>query len=178
MSDSARLKRLVHCGIEAWDCSCHFSFARRASQEITLIAFGLVRPATEHCGENFPHNAAWTDDTRPAQARRGETAAPIKVFHDHSRLGDKNYFEPECDTLLVVEGGNLTVTPSGGETAMVIPAAEILEIRMNIAVAKESGAFHIVTKQGLYLHFAPEGATSDEGRADVDSLRSRLGLDQ
>ena len=77
-----------------------------------------------------------------------------------------------------MEGGNLTFTPTGGETALVIPAADILEIRMNTAVAKEAGAFHIITRKGLYLHLAPEGATSDEGRADVDELRKELGLDQ
>jgi hypothetical protein len=78
----------------------------------------------------------------------------------------------------LVEGGNLTFTPTGGETPLVIPASEIIEIRMNTAVAKEAGAFHIITKKGLYLHLAPEGANADEGRADVDELRKELGLDQ
>lgn len=59
-----------------------------------------------------------------------------------------------------------------------IPASEILEIRMNTAVAKEAGAFHIITKKGLYLGLAPQGETADEGRADVDELRKQLGLDQ
>jgi len=115
---------------------------------------------------------------RPRQARRGDEAKPIRVFHDHSRLGDANYFEPPCGALLLVEGGNLTFTPTGGEAPLVIPAAEIVEIRMNTAVGKEVGAFHIITRKGLYLHLAPEGATSDEGRADVDELRQQLGLEQ
>ena len=119
---------------------------------------------------------------RPTQARRGDEMKPIRVFHDHSRLGDANYFEPPCGALLAVEGGNLTFTPTGGEAPLVIPATEILEIRMNTAVAKEAGAFHVITKQGLYLHLAPESATADEGRADVDQLRKQLrkqlGLDQ
>jgi hypothetical protein len=115
---------------------------------------------------------------RPQQARRGDGPKPIAVFHDHSRLGDKDYFEPRCGALLMAEGGNLTFTPNGGEAPLVIPAAEVIEIRMNTAVGKEVGAFHIITRQGLYLHLAPEGATADEGHADVDELRKELGLDQ
>jgi hypothetical protein len=115
---------------------------------------------------------------RPPQVRRGDAAQPIRVFHDHSRLGDKNYFEPPCGALLVVENGALTFTPAGGEPPLVIPASEIVEIRMNTAVGKEAGAFHIITRKGLYLHLAPEGTTADEGRADVDELRKQLGLDQ
>jgi hypothetical protein len=61
---------------------------------------------------------------------------------------------------------------------MMIPASEILEIRMNSAVGKEVGSFHIVTKKGLYLYLAPEAATAEEGRADVDALRKQLGLEQ
>ena len=95
-----------------------------------------------------------------------------------SRLGDINYFEPPCGALLLAENGSLTFTPTGGEAPLVIPASEILEIRMNTAVAKEAGAFHIITKSGLYLGLAPQGATADEGRADVDELRRQLGLDR
>jgi len=110
--------------------------------------------------------------------RRGEAAKAIRVFHDHSRLGDDAYFDPPCAALIVVEGGTLTFTPSGGEGPLLIPAADILEIRVNVAVGKEAGAFHILTTQGLYLDLAPEGATSDEGRADVEQLRQQLGVDQ
>jgi hypothetical protein len=49
---------------------------------------------------------------------------------------------------------------------------------MNTAVGKDSVAFHLVTKKGLYLGLTPGGATPDEGRADVDELRKQLGLDQ
>jgi len=115
---------------------------------------------------------------RPQQTRRGEAAQAIRVFHDHSRLGDTNYFEPPCGALLLAENGGLTFTSTGGEAPLVIPASEILEIRMNTAVAKEAGAFHIITKSGLYLGLAPQGATADEGRADVDELRRQLGLDR
>lgn len=115
---------------------------------------------------------------RGQQGRRGSAGAPIKVFHDHSRLGDANYFEPACGALLLVENGNLTFTPAGGENPLVIPASEIIEIRMNTVVAKEAGAFHIITKSGLYLALAAAGATAEEGRADMEELRKQLGLDQ
>jgi hypothetical protein len=109
---------------------------------------------------------------------RGDATKPIHVFQDHSRLGDPACFEPACGALLLVEGGNLTFTPGGSEEAMVIPVADIIEISMNTAVGCEVGAFHIATRQGLYLHLAPESATADDGRADVDKLRKQLGLDQ
>ena len=115
---------------------------------------------------------------RPQQTRRGDAAQSIRVFHDHSRLGDTNYFEPPCGALLLAENGSLTFTPTGGEAPLVIPASEIMEIRMNTAVAKMAGAFHIITKKGLYLGLAPQGETADEGRADVDELRRQLGLNQ
>jgi hypothetical protein len=115
---------------------------------------------------------------RPAGAIRGEAGKPIRVFHDHSRLGDAHYFEAHCGALLVAEGVNLTVTPSAGEAPLVIPSSEILEIRTNIAVGRENGAFHILTKRGLYLHLAPEGATAEEGRRTVDELRRALGVDR
>jgi len=115
---------------------------------------------------------------RPQQARRGSAGQPIKVFHDHSRLGDSNYFDPPCGALLLVENGSLTFTPAGGEQPLLIPTTDIIEIRMNTIVAKEVGAFHIITKSGLYLALAPAEATAEEGRADMDELRKQLGLDQ
>jgi hypothetical protein len=115
---------------------------------------------------------------RPQQARRGDAGLPIKVFHDHSRLGDSNYFDPTCGALLLVENGSLTFTPAGGEKPLLIPASEIIEIRMNTVVAKDAGAFHIITKSGLYLALAPVGVTAEEGRADMEELRKQLGLDQ
>jgi hypothetical protein len=119
-----------------------------------------------------------TGYARPQQARRGSAGLPIKVFHDHSRLGDSAYFDPPCPALLLVENGGLTFTPGGGEPPLLIPTSEIIEIRMNTMVAKEAGAFHIITKSGLYLALAPAGATTQEGRADLDELRKQLGLDQ
>jgi hypothetical protein len=107
---------------------------------------------------------------------RGEAAAAIKVVHDHARAGDKAYFANACGALIVVEGGNLTFTPGGGEAPRVIPAAEIAEIRLNTAVGKEVGAFHIVTKKGLYLHLAPASGTADDARTIVEALRKQLSL--
>ena len=115
---------------------------------------------------------------RPQGRNRNGEAQPIRVVHDHSRLGDTAYFEQPCGALLLVEGRNLTFTPSGGEGALVIPASEIVEIRMNTAVGREVGAFHIITRLGLYLHLAPESAQPEDGRTDVDELRKQLGLDQ
>jgi hypothetical protein len=115
---------------------------------------------------------------RPQRRTRGDEAKPIRVFHDHSRLGDAAYFEQPCGALLLVEAGNLTFTASGGEGSLVIPASDIIEIRMNTAVGREAGAFHIITRKGLYLHLAPESAKPEDGRADVDELRKQLGIDQ
>jgi hypothetical protein len=107
---------------------------------------------------------------------RGESAAPIKVVHDHSRNGDKAYFATGCGALIVVNGGNLTFTPGGGEAPRVIPASEIAEIRLNTAVGKDAGAFHIVTKKGLYIHLAPATGAADDARTIVDALRKQLSL--
>lgn len=110
-------------------------------------------------------------------ATRGEAAPkPLKVIHDHSQLGDKSYFEKGCGALVAVTGGNLTFTPSGGEAPLVIPTSEIREIRLNSTVGREIGAFHIATKQGLYLNLAPASANRDDGRADVNALLHGLGL--
>jgi hypothetical protein len=100
----------------------------------------------------------------------------IKVVHDHYRVGDKAYFEDSCGALLSVDGNNLTFTASGGEGPVVIPAGDILEIRLNTTVGRSAGAFHIATKKGLYLNLVPESGKSDDGRADVDQLRKLLGL--
>jgi hypothetical protein len=108
---------------------------------------------------------------------RGEAAPePLKVIHDHSQLGDKSYFEKGCGALITVIGGNLTFTPSGGESPLVIPASEIREIRLNSTVGREIGAFHIATKKGLFLNLAPATGTRDDGRVDVETLRKQLGL--
>ena len=107
---------------------------------------------------------------------RGEKAAVVRVVHDHSRAGDKAYIADGCGALLAVEGGSLVFTPGGGEAPRVIPSAEIAEIRLNAAIGRNIGAFHIVTKKGLYLDLAPDTGNRDDGRADVDSLRKQLGL--
>jgi hypothetical protein len=114
---------------------------------------------------------------RQAGARRGAESQPIRVLHDHSRRDAEAYFEPSCGALLAVDGVNLTFTPSGGEEALVIPASEILEIRMNTTVGRDVGAFHIITKSGLYLHLAPESGSAEDGRSAVDGLRKHLGLE-
>jgi hypothetical protein len=113
----------------------------------------------------------------PRRATRGESGPPIRVVHDHSRLGDTNYFENSCGALLTVDGGELTFTPGGNEGPRVIPAAEIVEIRLNAAIGKEIGAFHIITKKGLYLHLALASGSRDEARTVVDALRQQLGLE-
>ena len=64
------------------------------------------------------------------------------------------------------------VTGSG----LVIPASEIAEIRVNTVLGKHVGAFHIVTKKGLYLHLAPDSGNRDDAPAAVDSIRKQLGL--
>jgi hypothetical protein len=107
---------------------------------------------------------------------RGEAAAVIKVVHDHYRVGDHAYFEASCGALLSVEGSSLTFTASGGEAPVIIPAGDILEIRLNTTVGRSAGAFHIATKNGLYLNLMPESGNGDDGRADVDQLRKLLGL--
>ena len=107
--------------------------------------------------------------------RRGEVMKPMRVVHDHSLLGDNAYFESGCAALLTVEDGELIFT-SSSEAPRAIAAAEILEIGMNLEVGRAIGAFHILTKRGLYLNLAPEASTREEGREFVKALRKQLGL--
>lgn len=123
-----------------------------------------------------PYGAPANYQAAYGATRGGPAPKPLKVIHDHSQLGDKNYFEKGCGALLAVSGGNLTFTPGGGETPLVIPASEIREIRLNITVGRNLGAFHIATKKGLYLNLAPASGNRDDGRTDVESLRKQLGL--
>jgi hypothetical protein len=81
-----------------------------------------------------------------------------------------------CGALIAIDGGNLTLTPGGAEGPLVVPASEIIEIRMGTVVGTEVGAFHVLTKKGLYLHLAPATGTAGDGRAIVDTLRRGLGL--
>jgi hypothetical protein len=109
--------------------------------------------------------------------RRGDDPKPVRVVHDHSRLGDAAYFENGCGALLSVDGTNLLFTPSGdGEAALVIPMREILEIKINTTAAKEVGAFHIATRQGIYLQVAPDSGNRDDARALIEDLRKHLGI--
>lgn len=109
---------------------------------------------------------------------RGVKATLFKVIHDHSQIGDAAYFERACGALLFVSGSNLTVTPSGGEAPLVIPVQDIVEIRVNNAIGKEFGIFHIATRQGLYLSLAPDSPSPEEGRRLVGELRSGLGVSE
>lgn len=123
-----------------------------------------------------PYGAPNNYQRRRGAMRGAAAPPPIKVIHDHSQVGDKDYFEKGCGALLAVDGGNLTFTPSGGEAPQVIPATQIREIRLNTTVGRNIGAFHVVTKKGLYLNLAPASGNRDEGRADVETLRKELGL--
>jgi hypothetical protein len=60
-------------------------------------------------------------------------------------LGDNAYFANGCGALISVNNGTLTLTPSGGETPLVIPASEVSEVRTNLTVGKKIGAFYIAT---------------------------------
>ena len=111
----------------------------------------------------------------PVVNRSGK-ATLFKVIHDHSQIGDAAYFERACGALLFVSGSNLTVTLSGGEAPLLIPAQDIVEIRLNNAIGKEFGVFHVATRQGLYLSLAPDSPSPDEGRRVVGELRSGLGM--
>jgi len=108
---------------------------------------------------------------------RGEQAAPVKVFYDRSQAGDAAYFEDPCPALLAVDSeGSLTITPGCGEASLVVPASVIVGIRMNVAVAKEVGAFHIETAKGLYLMCTGESGTRDESLRILRSLGQQLNL--
>jgi hypothetical protein len=100
--------------------------------------------------------------------------APMRVLHDHSGIGDTEYFAKKCGALLTVAGSDLTFTPGGGEAPLVIPAADIAEIALNASVGKSIGAFHISTTKGLYLQLAAEAADPGAGERIVSSLRKEL----
>lgn len=101
---------------------------------------------------------------------------PVQVIHDHSQMGDAAYFAKSCGALLSVAESKLMFTPGGGEAPRVIPAADIREVRLNRVVGKDVGAFHITTKEGLYLNLAPASGTAEDGRTTVEALRKELGL--
>ncbi len=108
---------------------------------------------------------------------RGESNEPIfKVIHDHSNIGNQTYFAQSCGGLLSVSGANLTFTGSGGEEPRVIPASDILEIRLNSVIGKDAGVFHIATRQGLYLSLAPESQDREQARSLIETIRASLSL--
>lgn len=115
---------------------------------------------------------------RPGPRTRGGEEPVFRVIHDHSNVGDQTYFEQSCGALLSISGTNLTLTGSGGEAPSVIPASEILDIRVNVLVGKDAGVFHIVTRQGLYLSLAPESQDREQARSWIETIRTRLNLSE
>jgi hypothetical protein len=109
-------------------------------------------------------------------ATRGEAVQPIRIVHDHALLGDDAYFRHSCGALLSIDGAVLAFTSSAGEIPLLIPSSEIQDIRLNVAAGKEVGAFHIVTRKGLYLNLAVESGKREDSRAVVEQLRGRLRL--
>ena len=114
----------------------------------------------------------------PRGAMRGTAMKPLRVVHDHAVLGDAAYFADGCGALIGFDNGALTFTPSGGESPLVIPAGEVSEVRLNAVVGKEIGAFHIMTRKGLYLNLATESGKREDARAAVEELRRQLGLSE
>jgi hypothetical protein len=107
---------------------------------------------------------------------RGEEEPSFRAIHDQSRVASAHYFDQSYGVLLSVSGTNLTVTSTSGEPLRVIPAADILEIRLNSLIGREQGVFHIATREGLYLALAPESLDRDQARAMIEALRAKLDL--
>jgi hypothetical protein len=121
-----------------------------------------------------PYGAPQNTGARPQT--RGLASPVIKVIYDRSRFGAADHLADACGALLNVEDGNLVFTPGCGEEPRVIPAGEIWELRNNLLVGREVGAFHIITKKGLYLDVAPSSGGKDAGREEVEQLKKLLGL--
>lgn len=113
---------------------------------------------------------------QPAGQTRGDNTPAVKVIYDRSRIAAKDFFSDACGALLTTDGANLIFTPGCGEAPRVIPASDILEIRMNTTIGKTIGAFHIITKKGLYLDLAPASGDRQDGRIYVDDVRNKLGI--
>jgi len=112
-----------------------------------------------------------------APRTRGYASPVLKVYYDRSRAGDAYYFANPCPALLDIDGeGALVVTPGCGEEPLVIPSPEITALRMNVAVGREVGAFHIETAKGLYLMLTAETGARDSSLAAVRTLRDALHL--
>jgi hypothetical protein len=113
------------------------------------------------------------------RSTRGDQAPPIKIFYDRSHAGDSAYFSDPCPALLAVdEQGALTVTSGCAEAPMVIPSSEIVNLRMNVAIGKQIGAFHIETAKGLYLMCTSDSAAPDRSLEILHSLTQQLKMDQ
>lgn len=127
-------------------------------------------------GYGAPQQAPYgAPPNRPYRTRGGE-AASIRVVYDRSGADSADHFANACGALLTPDNGQLIFTSGCREEPRVIPASEIWEVRMNTFVGKNAGAFHIITRKGLYLDVAPSDANRDSGRAAVDTLTAQLSL--
>ena len=149
---------------------------------------GQYQPQPQQ-GQYQQQSAGYTPVAQPApygapagrnrsSATRGEESPILKVVYDRSGLGDATYFANGCGALLSTDNGDLIFTPGCGFAPRLIPAGEVWEVRLNTTVGRDVGAFHIITKKGMYLDLAPSSGNSDQARADVDALRKSLGLDR
>ncbi|GAC1424253.1 MAG: hypothetical protein NVS9B15_17040 [Acidobacteriaceae bacterium] len=98
------------------------------------------------------------------------------MLYARSRLGDPDYFALACGALLTSDGSSLIFTPACNQTPRVIPFTDVLEVRSNVLVGREIGAFHILTRKGLYLDLAPFNGDREAGRRDVESVHKLLGI--
>jgi hypothetical protein len=91
-------------------------------------------------------------------------------------VDDPAFFARACGALIAVADGNLTLTTSCGDAPYVIPAPEIAEIRLNSAVGRDAGIFHVATRQGLWLQLALDPASPESSARLIAALRAPLGL--
>jgi hypothetical protein len=112
----------------------------------------------------------------PRRMRGSDEDLVLKVIHDHSTIASATYFETSCSAVLAVNGTDLTFTPSDGEESLVIPASEILDVRLNSNVGRDAGVFHVSTRQGVYIALAPETLDREQARAWIESVRAKLAI--
>ncbi len=135
---------------------------------------GMQAPQT--FGQNRSFAPYQNRNYQPRNGRTRGSDTPVhRVIRDFSGIGSANYFEPSCGALLSTSGENLTLTTACGDP-IIIPANEILELRVNSFAGKEAGMFHISTKQGLYMNLAPESGNREDARSLIDSVRKQLSL--
>ena len=102
----------------------------------------------------------------------------MQLIQDLSRVGALNYFEPsESVAVQAVEGG-LRLWPAGSGPEMWIPVADVIDLRMNSVVAKDLGAFHLATRNGLYLNLMLPSGNIDAAAQLLADLREQLGLSE